>query len=98
MARGKKYLASVEKIDKTKNYSVEEAVKVLRDAQYAKFDESVELHIRLGVDPRNAEQQVRGTVALPHGTGKTIRVLVIAQGDKVGEAEAAGADVVGVLS
>ena len=92
---GKKYNASVEKLDKTKKYEVSEAVSLLKEISYAKFDESVQLDIRLGVDPRNAEQQVRGTVSLPHGTGKTVRVAVFASGDKLREAEEAGADVVG---
>lgn len=92
---GKKYRASEEKLERTKRYEIAEAVKVLREISFAKFDESVQLDIRLGVDPRNAEQQVRGTVSLPHGTGKTVRVAVFASGDKLREAEEAGADVVG---
>jgi len=92
---GKKYTESAKLVDKTKLFTVEEAVALLRKASFAKFDETVTLDVRLGVDPRAADQQVRGTVALPHGTGKTVRVAVFAKGDKVHEAEAAGADVVG---
>lgn len=92
---GKKYTDRVKLVDAEKQYTVEEAVKLLHQVAYAKFNESVSLDIRLGVDPRAADQQVRGTVALPHGTGKTVRVAVFAKGDKVREAEEAGADVVG---
>ena len=92
---GKKYTDRAKLVDLTKQYTVEEAVKLLHQVAYAKFNESVSLDIRLGVDPRAADQQVRGTVALPHGTGKTVRVAVFAKGDKVREAEEAGADVVG---
>lgn len=92
---GKKYNEKVQNFDKTKPHTVSDAVKALRDLSYAKFDETVTLDIRLGVDPRNADQQVRGTVALPNGTGKNVRVAVFAQGDKAREAEEAGADVVG---
>lgn len=92
---GKKYREKAKSFDRTKAHTVAEAVKVLKELAYAKFDETVSLDIRLGVDPRNADQQVRGTVALPHGTGKTVRVAVFAQGEKVREAEEAGADVVG---
>ena len=92
---GKKYADRAKLVDRTKQFNVEEAVKLLRQVAYAKFDESVNLDIRLGVDPRAADQQVRGTVALPHGTGKTVRVAVFAKGDKVREAQEAGADVVG---
>lgn len=96
MARhGKKYREKVALVDREKRYSVDDAVKLLRELRYAKFDETVQLDIRLGVDPRNADQQVRGTVALPHGTGKKVRVAVFAQGDKAREATEAGADVVG---
>ncbi|CAN5324149.1 50S ribosomal protein L1 [soil metagenome] len=92
---GKKYTDSAKKVDSEKRYTVEEAVKLLRQVAFAKFDESVNLDIRLGVDRNAADQQVRGTVALPHGTGKTKRVAVFAKGDKVREAEEAGADIVG---
>ena len=89
---GKKYRAGAEKIDPEKLYPLGEAVKLAIETKVAKFDETVELAVRLGVDPRQADQNVRGTVMLPHGTGKTIRVLVIAKGEKVKEAEEAVAD------
>src|SRR5258706_8135042 len=92
---GKKYRAGAAKIDPTKLYPIEEAVRLTLEAKSAKFDETVEMAVRLGVDPRQADQNVRGTVILPHGTGKTVRVLVIGKGDKVKEAEAAGADFAG---
>lgn len=92
---GKKYTDKSKLVDRTKQLEVAAAVKLLKEVTFAKFDETVSLDIRLGVDPRNADQQVRGTVALPHGTGKTVRVAVFAQGDKVKEAEEAGADIVG---
>lgn len=95
MKRGKKYTAAAEKIERLKFYSLEEAVPLLKEAGTAKFDETVELSANLGVDPRHADQQVRGTVVLPHGTGKTVRVLVLARGDKEKEAAEAGADHVG---
>ena len=95
MNKGKRYLAIKSQIDNTKLYEVEEGIQLLTDTAKAKFDESVELHIRLGVDGRNADQQVRGVVVLPHGTGKKVKVLVIARGDKAKEAEEAGADTVG---
>lgn len=95
MKRGKKYLAALSKADLTKKYPVAEAVQVLRNLKWASFDESVNLDIRLGIDPRNSDQQVRGVVALPHGTGKKIRVAVFASGEKIKEAEQAGADIVG---
>ena len=95
MKRGKKYQTAEKKIDKAKSYSIAEAMKLVTETAFAKFDETVELHIRLGVDGRQADQQVRGTVVLPHGTGKTQRVLVIAKGDKAEEAIKAGADFVG---
>ena len=82
-------------VDRTNLYDVDEAVSILKKTASAKFDETIEAHIRLGVDGRHADQQVRGAVVLPHGTGKTVRVLVFAKGDKVAEAEAAGADFVG---
>ena len=95
MKKGKRYLGIKSQIDNTKLYEVEEGIKLLTDTAKAKFDESVELHIRLGVDGRNADQQVRGVVVLPNGTGKKVKVLVIARGDKAKEAEEAGADTVG---
>lgn len=95
MKHGKKYLDSVKLIDSTKLYDANEAVDLVLKTAKAKFDETVDLSVRLGVDPRHADQQVRGTVILPHGTGKTVRVLVFAKGDKAKEAEAAGAEYVG---
>ena len=95
MKRGKKYTEAAKLIDRTTQYDVAEAVDLVKKTAVAKFDETVEAHMRLGVDGRHAEQQVRGAVVLPHGTGKTVRVLVFAKGDKVAEAEAAGADYVG---
>ena len=95
MKRGKKYLEAIEMYDKTQQYDPAEAVALTVKMAKAKFDETVEAHIKLGVDSRHADQQVRGAVVLPHGTGKTVRVLVFAKGDKVAEAEAAGADFVG---
>ncbi|WP_022852842.1 50S ribosomal protein L1 [Thermodesulfatator atlanticus] len=95
MARGKKYADALAKIDRSKRYSFEEAVKLALDNAYAKFDESVDVAVVLGVDPRHADQMVRGSVVLPHGTGKAPRVAVFAKGDKAKEAEAAGADYVG---
>lgn len=96
MARhGKKYTERVSLVDKSIKHEVPQAVKLLRQVTFAKFDESVQLDIRLGVDPRNADQQVRGTCALPHGTGKKVRVAVFASGDKLREATEAGADVAG---
>lgn len=93
--QGKKYRDSVKLIEREKLYSVAEAVHLVKETAKAKFDETVEAHIRLGVDPRHADQQVRGTVVLPHGTGKTVRVSVFAKGEKAREAEEAGADFVG---
>ncbi len=95
MFRGKKYQDSVKLIDKTKLYESLEALDLVQKTAKAKFDETVEIHVRLGVDSRHADQQVRGAVVLPHGTGKKIRVLVFAKGDKAKEAEQAGADYVG---
>jgi len=92
---GKKYRAAAEKIDVARKYSLDEAVKALKEIAFAKFDETVELTIWLGVDPRKADQLVRGTIVLPHGLGRSKTVLVIAQGDKLKEAEEAGADLVG---
>ena len=93
--KGKKYSVAIEKIDRQSKYSVEEAVAKVKEAAYANFDETVEAAFRLGVDPRHADQVVRGTVVLPHGIGKTLKVLVITQGEKITEAEEAGADYVG---
>ena len=95
MKRGKKYVAAVSSFDKSVAYDPAEAVSIAKKNATAKFDETIEAHIRTGCDGRHAEQQIRGAVVLPHGTGKTVRVLVFAKGDKVNEAEAAGADYVG---
>ena len=95
MKRGKKYAEVAKLIERDKQYEVADAVSLIKKTATAKFDETVEAHIRLGVDGRHADQQVRGAVVLPHGTGKKVRVLVFAKGDKVAEAEAAGADHVG---
>ncbi len=95
MKQGKRYLSIKNQIDNSKLYDVEEGINLLTTSAKAKFDETVELHIRLGVDGRNADQQVRGVVVLPNGTGKKVKVLVIAKGDKAKEAEEAGADIVG---
>ena len=95
MKKGKRYLECEKLIDKTKNYDAKEALDVICKMPKPKFDETVELHVKLGVDSKQADQQVRGTVVLPNGTGKTQRVLVFAKGDKAKEAESAGADFVG---
>lgn len=95
MKRGKKYLEAAKNVDRTVLYDTAEAVALAKKSATAKFDETIEAHIRTGCDGRHAEQQVRGAVVLPHGTGKTVRILVFAKGDKVAEAEAAGADYVG---
>ncbi|GAV24243.1 50S ribosomal protein L1 [Carboxydothermus islandicus] len=92
---GKKYLEAAKKVDKTKLYEPAEAFALVKELSFAKFDETVEVAVKLGVDPRHADQQVRGAVVLPHGTGKTRKVLVFAKGEKAKEAEAAGADYVG---
>ena len=92
---GKNYIESAKLIDKNVLYTPEEALELAVKTAKAKFDETIELHVRLGVDPRHADQQVRGAVVLPNGTGKTVKVLVFAKGDKAKEAEAAGADFVG---
>lgn len=93
--RGKNYQEALKAVEKHKLYDVEEAIALLKQISKAKFDETVEMHIRLGVDGRHADQQVRGAIVLPHGTGKTKRVLVVAKGEKAAEAEKAGADFVG---
>ena len=95
MKRSKAYRAAAEKIDRSRLYSLGEAVKLAKETANTKYDATVEVAMRLGVDPRKADQMVRGTVNLPHGTGKTARVLVFAVGPKAAEAEAAGADIVG---
>ena len=95
MKPGKRYRESAAKVDRTREYPIDEAVEVLKGFPPSKFDETVEFSANLGVDPKHADQQVRGTVLLPHGTGKTIRVLVLARGEKEQEAKSAGADNVG---
>jgi len=92
---GKRYEALLEKIEKGKKYTLDEAVKLVKELKSAKFDESVEVHIQLGVDPKKSDQSVRGSVLLPHGVGKTKRVLAFAKGEKAKEAEEAGADYIG---
>lgn len=92
---GKRYRALESKVDRARQYTIDEAAALVKDLATAKFDETVEVHFRLGIDPRKSDQNVRGTVALPHGTGKTVRVAVITKGDNVAAAESAGADVVG---
>jgi large subunit ribosomal protein L1 len=96
MPTGKKYKEFREKVDSRATYDLDEAVKLVKENAFAKFDETVELAVRLGVDPKKADQMVRGTVVLPHGTGKKVRVLVFTKGEKVAEAEEAGADFVGL--
>ena len=95
MKRGKMYQEAEKLVDKSKLYEAKEAIEIIEKMPKRKFDETVELHVKLGVDSKHADQQVRGTVVLPHGTGKTLKVLVFAKGDKAKEAEAAGADFVG---
>jgi len=95
MRRGKRYRSLRERIDRTREYSPDEAISVVKSLQSAKFNEAVEAHIRLGVNVRHADQQVRGTMILPHGLGKEVKVVVFAQGEKAREAESAGADAVG---
>jgi len=95
MKQGKKYTESIKLVDKTKLYDSEEAVQTVCQTAKAKFDETIEIHIRLGVDSRHADQQVRGAIVLPHGTGKTVRTLVFAKGDNAKAAEEAGSDFVG---
>ena len=95
MKKGKRYVEAAKLVDSAKEYEAQEAFELIEKMPKAKFDETVELHVKLGVDSKHDDQQVRGTVVLPHGTGKTLRVLVFAKGDKAKEAEAAGADFVG---
>ncbi len=95
MKQGKRYAEAAKLVDSAKLYEAKEALEVIEKMPKAKFDETVELHVKLGVDSKHADQQVRGTVVLPNGTGKSLRVLVFAKGDKAKEAEAAGADYVG---
>lgn len=95
MIRGKNYKASASLVERSKIYEPKDAMALAIDTAKAKFDETIELHVKLGVDPKNADQQVRGSVVLPNGTGKNVKVLVIAKGDKADEARANGADVVG---
>ena len=97
MFRGKKYQDSAKQIDKNTQYEPAEGLALVCKTATAKFDETVELHVKLGVDSRHADQQVRGAIVLPHGTGKTVRVLVFAKGDKAEAAKAAGADYVGEM-
>jgi large subunit ribosomal protein L1 len=92
---GKHYRGAAEKIDRNRSYGAGEAIGLVKQSAYAKFDETVEIAVRLGVDPRHADQVVRGTVVLPHGTGRTVKVLVVTQGEQITEAEEAGADFVG---
>ena len=95
MKHGKKYVTAAKEVDRATYYETADAISVVKKTATAKFDETVEVHIRTGCDGRHAEQQIRGAVVLPNGTGKTVKVLVFAKGDKVNEAEAAGADYVG---
>ena len=95
MKRGKRYQEAAKLVDSSKEYEAKEALEIIEKMPKPKFDETVELHVKLGVDSKHADQQVRGTVVLPHGTGKSLKVLVFAKGDKAKEAEAAGADFVG---
>ncbi|MCI5838766.1 MAG: 50S ribosomal protein L1 [Christensenellaceae bacterium] len=95
MKYGKKYADSIKAFDRTKQYEIGDAMDIVLNSAKAKFDETIEFHTRLGVDPRQADQQVRGVIVLPNGTGKTVRVLVIAKGEKADQAQAAGADYVG---
>src|SRR3972149_12039458 len=92
---GKKYLEAVKKVDATRSYALGEAIDLAKQAIYAKFDETVELHLKMGIDPRQSNQQVRGIAVLPHGLGKKVRILVLTQGEAVKTAKEAGADYVG---
>jgi ribosomal protein L1, bacterial/chloroplast len=96
MAKGKKYLEAVEKVDRNTFYTVGDALGLIKKTKTAKFDETVEVAVKLGIDPRQADQQIRSAIVLPHGIGKSVRVLVFAKGDKAKEASEAGADHVGV--
>lgn len=96
MKRSKRYQEQLSKVDRQKMYSVEEAVRLLKEIATAKFDETVEIAMRLGVDPRHADQMIRGTVALPNGTGKSVRILVLTKGDNIEKAKSAGADYAGL--
>jgi len=93
--RGKRYAEAISKVDREREYTPTEALKLLKELPTAKFDETVEVSFRMGVDPRKADQMIRGTVSLPHGTGRFVRVAAFAQGDKAREAQEAGADIVG---
>jgi large subunit ribosomal protein L1 len=93
--RGKKHIETTKKVDRGRRYSLDEATSLVKTASYAKFDETVDIAVRLGVNPKHADQMVRGALVLPHGIGKTVRVLVFARGEKVAEAEQAGAAVLG---
>jgi large subunit ribosomal protein L1 len=93
--RGKRYAEAISKVDREREYTPTEALKLLQELPMAKFDETVEVSFRMGVDPRKADQMIRGTVSLPHGTGRSVRVAAFAQGDKAREAQEAGADIVG---
>lgn len=95
-AQGRKFRTAAATVDRDRNYTLAEAVALVKGAAFAKFNETVDVAVRLGVDPRHADQVVRGTVVLPHGTGKSVKVLVITQGDRVKDAEAAGADYAGI--
>ncbi len=94
-ARGKRYTELAKKVERGREYSPEQGVKLVKETSQAKFDTTVELHLRMGVDPKHADQMVRGAAVLPHGTGKSVRVIVFAQGEKAREAQTAGADAVG---
>jgi hypothetical protein len=94
--QGKKFRSAAAKVDRAREYQIPQAVGLVKGSAFAKFDETVDVAVRLGVDPRHADQVVRGTVVLPHGTGKPVRVLVVTQGERVREAVAAGADFVGI--
>ena len=95
MAHGKKFLEARAKVDRDREYEPAEAIRLVKEAKYSKSDETLEVHVRTGLNVRHADEQLRGTIALPHGLGKTVSVVVFAKGDKAREAEAAGADVVG---
>src|SRR6478609_878137 len=95
MAHGKQYKEALSKVDRFKDYQPAEAISLLTSLPNAKFNESVEIHVRTGLNVRHADEQLRGTIALPHGLGKDVKVVVFAQGDKAREAEEAGADIVG---